>query len=311
MLTVLPTGLILLEDVRRVGADTGELYAAVRRGELVRVRPGAFVRGDEWNAVDRAGRQRLVVVAASRQLQDPVFSHESAAAVWGMPVFGEPTSVHVTGPWRGGGGSRPGVVRHSATDGTAAVLHDGVYVTPAAATVVALARSTPFTCAVATADYALREGLVTSEALERELPGRSARGTRRARAVIAFADPRAESPGESISRARMHEAGLVAPEQQVRLRDGAGVIGRVDFWWRALRLVGEFDGRIKYRIGGVADRRTLEDRLWDEKVREDRMRDAGLRVVRWTWDDAWEPGRLADRLARFGVSRARPRRQIA
>ncbi|MBO9567999.1 MAG: hypothetical protein J7503_04155 [Cellulomonas iranensis] len=119
--------------------------------------------------------------------------------------------------------------------------------------------------------------------------------------MVAHASGLAESPGESLSRARMIEIGLVLPALQAEMRDSRGLIGRVDFWWPTLGIVGEFDGRVKYRRDEVDDRRSPDDRLWDEKLREDRLRAAGSRVVRWTWDDAWDVARFADVMRRAGV----------
>ena len=79
------------------------------------------------------------------------------------------------------------------------------------------------------------------------------------------------------------------------------MIGRVDFWWPDLGLVGEFDGRMKYRLDGVEDGRPLEDRLWTEKTREDRLRAAGARVARWTWDVAMDRRRFASHLSQHGL----------
>src|SRR5674476_401682 len=49
--------------------------------------------------------------------------------------------------------------------------------------------------------------------------------------------------------------------------------GRVDFWWPGARVVGEFDGRVKYGRANPSGR-PPEDVLWDEKLREDRLRAA-------------------------------------
>src|SRR5699024_9376352 len=108
-----------------------------------------------------------------------------------------------------------------------------------------------------------------------------------ARYVIERADGRAESPGESLSRARFFEWGLPRPELQVDFRDDDGHIGRVDFWWQDRGVVGEFDGRTKY--GATAGRSA--EALWQEKLREDRLRRRGVAVVRWTWRDALAGGR--------------------
>jgi hypothetical protein len=50
-----------------------------------------------------------------------------------------------------------------------------------------------------------------------------------------------------LSRVRLHEDGLPAPELQENVYDENGrFIARVDFSWMAQRTVGEFDGKIKY-----------------------------------------------------------------
>ena len=59
-------------------------------------------------------------------------------------------------------------------------------------------------------------------------------------------------------------------------------IGRCHFGWEQLRTVREFDGRIKY---GRCLRPGQDpgDAVFEEKVREDALRDGGLQVVRWIW----------------------------
>jgi hypothetical protein len=41
-----------------------------------------------------------------------------------------------------------------------------------------------------------------------------------------------------------------------------------------------------------------EDAVFREKLREDRIRDLGWGVVRWTWSDLQQPEVIADRLRR-------------
>jgi hypothetical protein len=68
-----------------------------------------------------------------------------------------------------------------------------------------------------------------------------------ARRVVAFADARAESPLESISRLRMREHGVPAPEPQVEIWIDGRFAGRVDFYWDEYGVIGEADGWGKYR----------------------------------------------------------------
>jgi very-short-patch-repair endonuclease len=91
---------------------------------------------------------------------------------------------------------------------------------------------------------------------------------------IAFLDARSESPLESVSRAVLHERELPAPELQVEVVAREGSSYRVDFLWRAQGVVGEADGLQKY-----SDPKVL--RL--EKIRQERLEQLGLKVLRWNW----------------------------
>ncbi len=92
---------------------------------------------------------------------------------------------------------------------------------------------------------------------------------------------------ESESYAYFVEHRLPLPICQVSIqgRDGR-FLGRVDFLWEAVRLVGEADGRLKY-----AD----ADAVYAEKRREDEIRAEGYGFIRWGKADLRTPA-LADRL---------------
>ena len=155
--------------------------------------------------------------------------------------------------------------------------------------------------AVAAADRALRDGLPPGLLKEGLLRMERWPGVRAARRVVAFADPRSESVGESVSRVRIHLDGLPRPELQYEILGAFGqVIARVDFYWKEQRTVGEFDGKVKYgRLLKPGQR--VEDVIYEEKLREDAVRGEGHELVRWTWDDCWRPGVIRDRVLRaFG-----------
>lgn len=117
-----------------------------------------------------------------------------------------------------------------------------------------------------------------------------------------FADPRAESPGESLSRWRIHELGFVAPELQTTVSLDTGR-ARLDFEWPDVGVVGEFDGRLKYGADPSLSGREAADAVYAEKLREDAIRRTGRDVVRWGWAQLQEPDQLAQRLSRAGVPR--------
>jgi hypothetical protein len=88
---------------------------------------------------------------------------------------------------------------------------------------------------------------------------------------------------------------------EVRAGGTGALIGRTDFGWPKRRVVGEFDGLVKYG-------RTLRpgqdpvEVLVAEKVREDALRAQDLAVVRWIWSDLGDFAPVAARIR----SRLRP-----
>ncbi|WP_217614946.1 hypothetical protein [Cellulomonas sp. GbtcB1] len=298
-----PAPLLTPALLRARGEDVDGLARSARQGALHRVRRGVYCPASSWDAADEAHRHLLRVQAAADALQNPVFSHRSAAAVWGLPLIGPwPRDVEVVAPSSSGGRSAPGVRRRTAAPVPAPVLTRGLPVTDLSRTVVDLACTEPFASAVVAADHALGRMGLDPDAARAVLASRgSARGARRAREVLAFADGRSESPGESLSRVRMREVGAPVPVLQQELRDGDGFVARVDFWWVEHRLVGEFDGRLKYRADGPRDGRSVEERVWAEKRREDRIRSHGVRVIRWTWQDAMDPDAMRRVLGAAGL----------
>ncbi|WP_129336917.1 hypothetical protein [Cellulomonas endophytica] len=280
------------------------LAAAARAGQLVRVRRGWYVGARTWEAATASARAVWSAQAVCADLPGAVVSHTSAALVWRLPVLGgRDDRVEVLVPPAQSTRDAAGVRRRVVADVGDPVATHGLRLTRPGRTVVDLARTRGVENGTAAADEALRRGLTTTDELwsELERAGRG-RGARAARQSVLWADAAAESVGESLSRVRILQAGLPAPVLQHEVRDPAGLVGRVDFWWPHLRLVGEFDGRTKYGAD-VADRRAPHDRLWHEKLREDRLRRLGLQVVRWTWDDAWDGARLVALLIGAGLAR--------
>jgi hypothetical protein len=171
-------------------------------------------------------------------------------------------------------------------------------VTSLARTVLDLARTLPMTQAVAAGDRALTLGLTRTELDAGLVAMKRWPGVRAARRVVEFLDIRSESVGESVSRVRLMEDGLPASEPQHEIyRPDGQFLARVDFYWKEQRTVGEFEGKIKYgRLLKPGQR--IEDVIFEEKLREDAVRDLGLQVVRWIWTDLYRTGILRGRVLR-------------
>jgi hypothetical protein len=181
----------------------------------------------------------------------------------------------------------------------------GIACTTLERTVLDLAATEPFEEAIVALDWALG-GAVTQDRLREVLDEWDpARGRRRVEAALAFADGASGSPGESLSRVRIREAGLPTPVLQEAFFDDAGLIGFVDFWWPDFDLIGEFDGLKKYREADMLAGRSPGEVVIAEKIREDRLRATSTHphVERWIWATLFERGSLARRLAGAGLPR--------
>jgi hypothetical protein len=185
----------------------------------------------------------------------------------------------------------------------------GVPVTSAARTVVDLGGELSFKAGALIADSALRLGLASQGQLREVVCDcYCSPGIRAAQRVVAFADRKAGSVLESVSRVAFHEEGLPPPETQVLIADEWGPFAEVDFRWPEFNVIGEADGIGKY---DADEWRSPRDKIRAEKRREERLFDAGYEVVRWGWEDATNPPRRAKRLwAAFerGAERKRGRR---
>jgi len=96
----------------------------------------------------------------------------------------------------------------------------------------------------------------------------------------------------------MNNAGLETPELQFDVYDDFGyLIGRSDFSWRGGRVLGEFDGKVKYGDPFVKGESPV-DVLFREKRREDSLRATGAWVVRWVWADLAPPQVFVGRIQR-------------
>lgn len=290
------------------GLSGTEIRAALRSGALVRPCRGMYLPGDgpesavrssaeHWERVAR--RHTLAVRAALARLDVPAaVSHASAAVLHGLDVWDLPLDVvHLTRDRASGARRGRDLQLHVAPLAGVVVGDAGTTLTSVARTVVDVGRTAPFAQAVVVADAALRTAATTRTALRAVLdaePGRH--GNAAAARVVAFADGRAASPGESRSRALFHAAGVAPASLQHEVRGHEGRLATVDFWWDGSPpVVGEFDGEIKYgRL--LRPGRTAGQEIVEEKIREDRLRDLGLHVVRWTWRDLAEPAELLRRI---------------
>jgi very-short-patch-repair endonuclease len=271
-----------------LGVDDLELHRLAGAGELLRVRRGAFVRPGALAGVrpEDAYAVRTRAVLLSRPERGWA-SHATALAAYGLPLVDADLERYdvcadVRREFRNGA-----VVTHPLPRDEPCREVKGVHAVSPETALLQTASRHGWRTAVIAADAALHDGVVSMRGLvaARDRLELGIRGAARVVRLLDAVDSKAESPGESLTRLLL--TGLGLPFRcQVELRDGRGLMGRVDFLVED-HVVVEFDGLVKYE--GSTGRQALAE----EKRREDRLRAAGYEVVRLTWVDVRAPQRVA------------------
>lgn len=256
----------------------------VARGALIRVRHGVYAAAPLWRALPTWERYLARVRAVALVHPDAIFARESAAALLGMPLFGDHGIVHVLVPASGASRSISGVRTHATVGDRTIMEAGGLAMTTPAETAVDLARHKHHAIGLAAADAALRiDPSLTASLLVAINEGRaSSRGRNIARWPLSHSSPLAETALESVSRAVINWLGFSAPELQVVLRAASGEEDRADFLWPDERVAGESDGDLKYD-GRFGDPRTV---LRRQGERDTRLRQHVVAVPHWGWHDA-------------------------
>ncbi|WP_111720586.1 type IV toxin-antitoxin system AbiEi family antitoxin domain-containing protein [Homoserinimonas sp. OAct 916] len=288
-------GLIRVADVMREGANDRSLRTAASAGTAIRLARGCYVRTATWSEMSPDQQYLLRIQATAATLSEgAVFSHYSAAAIWGYSIVGPwPLQAHVSVGSASGMRSSRHIRRHVVTvPDNERELVDGLLVTNPLRTLCDLARTMTFPSAVVMFDAGLRasaparpqgDPLQREQILERLAQDAGRRGIRVATSAAHFARAGAHTAGESLSRVMIHRLRMPEPQLQVPVRDAQGRLHHTDFGWE--HALGEFDGRFKYSRDEYTQGRPPEEVVWAEKLREDAIRQAsGKTMVRWVWN---------------------------
>lgn len=277
---VLP-GVITMKDALRAGLTPDQVRHRVRSGRWTRIGRGAYLPSaaleSATNPFERAAlTHRAWVTAAAQRHPGAVIGYHSAALIHGLPLWGRTPSVaSLIVPASHWTGSR-GAVRFRSTPLPSEEIRTlgDLAVTSIARTWCDVARTSRLATALAMGDAALRAGSVTASDMAVAVDAaRRLKGVGRAERAVVHLSALRETPLESASWSYFVRHRLPLPAMQVVIVDAGGhFIARVDYLWEAFGLVGECDGRIKY-----ADSRAL----YDEKRREDAIRQLGFNVLRW------------------------------
>lgn len=284
------------------------LRARARAGELRRIAHGRYVPVDAFDRLRPEQRHHVLVRSLVDRIRPRfVVSHLSAAAVLGVPFLREwPRRVHLVRPQEDARTTSATFVVHADLSpempGIWRFRTDGLRVTNSERTAVDLAMTLPMLDGVVALDRLLRLG-ADGQRIRDGIERRSTRGRRRALRSLEFADPAADTPGESVARVRLDEYGAPTPVTQHRFQERGHPDIVVDLWLPELGVVIEFDGEVKYRDRAMRAGASAEDVVIAEKHREDRLRafDEVRQVIRLGWSDLWNEAAFRGKLRRAHV----------
>ncbi|MEV0096010.1 hypothetical protein [Streptomyces sp. NPDC050738] len=225
------------------GWTSDQLKRSLRDEAWRPIRRGAWA--EPGTEIDNVLRLRAV-----QQLRpDLTVSHRTAAALHGIEVPVERTEfTSLTGRRT----LMTDIVQHQVPLTEEAVwTRQGLRLTNPARTIADLLREGPRDEALVALDSALtkrrpqgqarRPPLVTLIEVRTEI-GSTAKGAKQARTWLAYGDPGAGSPAETLARLRIGDAGLY-PESQVRMVTPlTGHVRYPDFYFRQARVIVEIEG---------------------------------------------------------------------
>ena len=303
-MTLHSNGLFLRREALDFGYRDRDLLAARRAGVIERVRHGAYVAAKTWEARDSVGKHRLRAQAVCLTHEGRVaLSHVSGAAEHGMRLWGvDLEHVHVVRLDGANGRRQRDVIYHEEAwrPGDVCVKQD-LLVLGADQCALGAASWTSIESGVGMLDSCLDLQLSDEASLWSEHARRGS-WPHHAKLQISLRLMRrgAQSLGESRGRFLCFQHHLPEPELQFHVYDDLGnLVGITDFAWPHYRLLGEFDGMIKYgRL--LKPGQSPGDVVTDEKNREDRLREVtGWSMIRFTWSDLHVRTVTADRIRRM------------
>jgi len=299
-----PNGLFLRREAIEHGYRDRDLKHACLEDEIAKVRHGAYAPRDTWTAADEIGQHRLRSQAVLLTHGNKVaLSHTSGAAEHGLRMWKpDLTKVHVTRLDDTSARTLPDVVYHRDSWDADDIYSkaEGLVLGPetcavGAASLTNVAGGVVILDSVFDLDLGSKESLWTAYAQRERSPH-----SRKLQITIRLARPGAQSMGESLGRHLMWTQHLPEPQLQFRVYDDEGVlVGITDFAWPELRLLGEFDGKIKYgRL--LKEGEDPGDAVFREKNREDLLREiTGWLMIRYIWRNLFDPRGTADRTRRM------------
>ncbi len=267
-------GVFTRADARACGYSDPDIDSLLRSGGWRRIRPGRYAAFRDLALVTDETLHVRRTFQLLRESSGRTASHQSAAALHGLPLWGlDLSKVHLTleevpevlrgrvvggadrtpaaraaGTGRGASARRgveDEVVRHVRSPlGPGVVVWNGLRVTSPPRAVAEVAATCPPAPAQAVADASLYSGLATATTL-RKATDHLTDGIEQARSVVARATHESASVAESRLRVILADAGLPTPSSSPPPGVDADQVG-CSLWFPAERTVVEFDPHRPY-----------------------------------------------------------------
>ena len=270
--------------LRMKGIGPRRLRNLIAGGTLQRIRRGAYIYTRNAQALTPEERLTVRCIAAQMMGLQGIFSHTSAAVLWGLDVLSVPQMISVYSCSHSTS-DKGRITRHYSATGPEEVTRlpgTSIMVTTVARTLQDCARSMPFREAVVLADSIMRRGLMEPHEVIETLLNLTGYGGSAGPFLAQAVDASSESAGESLTRCLLMEHRLPSPVSQYPI-SCEGRNYRVDFAWPEARVILEFDGEQKYVDHPGRDRY--------EATRDRALTRAGWTVVHLTWADIFQKER--------------------
>lgn len=199
-------------------AEAQRLRRAAHTSSVVSPVRGVFIGRAHWDELSFRDRIQLVMHGLQEAHPSWVFAGPSAAIAHGLWVSNKDLLPIRIAANRNAHGAARGLIFPQSVGNAETVEVNGLHCTTLLRSAYDCLRELDFAHGLAIADSALRAGGLSREELLSNLaimgPGR---GALHAKETARHADPRAQSGGESITRARIITLGYELPELQVEL----------------------------------------------------------------------------------------------
>ncbi|MBB6629265.1 type IV toxin-antitoxin system AbiEi family antitoxin domain-containing protein [Nocardioides sp. KIGAM211] len=298
-------GFFTRAEARSAGYSDTQIASAARSGHWHRFRRGYYCLGSRWRSLSEEQQHAVRARAVMDALGPGVvaLSHVSASIVHGLDIWGIPLDkVHVTRLDGGAGRIEGDVVHHEGRAIEDDIVEiDGMLVMAAPrAAIEAVGRSSS-EVALCHFDSLLRRELCNADELAEQFKTMQFWPfTQHLHVPVRLADKRTGSIGESRGVNFFFHNSFPAPEPQFAVYSADGrLIGTCDWVWKKHRLLGEFDGKLKYgRL--LKDGQEPGPVVFAEKQREDLLREVtDMRMIRIVWSDFERPRLLRARFERL------------